>query len=373
MFWLFLFIMIYTWLGYPLTLLIINKMFGLPVIKDGHTPSVTVLITVHNEEKNIENRLDNLKELDYPEDKLEFLVASDGSTDRTNEMVIQAARTDERIRLLALRGGGKSCAQNQAIPQAKGEVLVLTDADTVFTPETVTELVKPLADDKVGCVSGSLRLMENDGLIAHDQGYYWKYEMMLRRYESRVGMLHTATGAVMAFRKKLFIGFEDRYGDDCIIPLTILEAGKRIVHSDSAVAYDAFPSTPQAEFRTRTRMTLRNITCTLSRPALLNLFRHPMVGWAIIWHKLCRWLTPYFFLGLFAAALINIHEEWYYGLILLMQSAFLASAILGWFAVKYNRRIPIVSSIYSFVLANMGFFVGVLRAVTGLRITRYNH
>ncbi len=373
MLWVWLILILYPWLGYPLTLMVMARFAGKPGSPRPFEPFITVLVTVHNEQDKIAQRLANLQALDYPADKLEIMVASDRSSDSTDELVREAAQGDGRVRLLSLRSTGKSCAQNQAIPEARGEVIVLTDAGTSFQADTVRQLAAPLASQEVGCVSGRLLLADQEGAMAQDQGLYWRFETLLRRLESALGLLHTATGAVMAFRKDLFKPYENRYGDDCIIPLLILEQGKRIVHNDAAIASDTFPATPAKELRARVRMTLRNLTCTLSRPALLNPAAHPLLSWAIICHKLCRWLTPYFFLALLVTALVNVSQGWIRPLVLAGQAAFCLASLVGWFASARNIRLPLFSAAFSFATANVGFFLGVLKAATGGRIGQYKN
>ena len=255
-------------------------------------PVITVLVTVRNEENTVGARIRNLQNADYPAERLQILVASDGSTDRTESIVNDLKKGDPRVCLFTTHGGGKSYTQSQAVGQAHGDIVVLSDSDTVFHSGALKYLAGPFADQLVGCATGRVELARNKNSVAESQGIYWQYEMFLRKWESSAGLLHTASGSIMAFRKHLFRPFEPIYGDDCAIPLDIVSQGYRVVHVDDAVAYDEFPSTVKGELKARTRMTLRNITCTLKRCSLLNALRHPLVSWAVISHKLLRWLTP---------------------------------------------------------------------------------
>jgi cellulose synthase/poly-beta-1,6-N-acetylglucosamine synthase-like glycosyltransferase len=332
-----------------------------------------VLLTVHNEEEVIEKRIKNLLEVDYPANLLEILVASDGSTDNTDTIIESMGRGDSRIKLFKTEKGGKSLTQNKAIPHAKGEIIVLTDAESMFNKDTIKNLVRNFADDKVGCVSGRLILINKGNSISESQGFYWKFEMLLRKLESKIGVLNTASGSVMAFRKSLFRPFECRYGDDCIIPLDIISQGYKVVHDDNVIAYDEFPSIMEDEFRVRIRMTLRNITCTLSRYSLLNPFKFSMVSISILSHKIFRWLTPYFMITLFIVNFFLLNEGCFYRVTFFCQLGFYLLGFVGLIAEKNSFRLPIASQIFSFILANAGFFLGVLKALLGQKVTSYKN
>jgi len=333
-----------------------------------------VLLSVHNEEHLIKKRIVNLLESDYPKDLIEVLVASDGSTDTTDEIVDSMNRVDSRIRLFKTKRGGKSAAQNKAVPYASGEVVVLTDAEAMFDKNTIKNLMKGFDDSKVGCVSGRLVLINSkSGSISEGQGFYWKYETLLRRLECRIGTLHTASGQIMAFRKNLFVPFDCNYGDDCIIPLDIISQGYRVIHEDTAIAYDTFPSTMEGELKARIRMTLRNITCTLGRHSMLNPVKFPLLSFSILSHKIFRWLTPYFMIALFIANFFMIEESSFYMLTFCCQLLFYLLGLIGFIAEKNSCRLPITSQVFSFILANVGFFIGVLKAGFGKRVTSYRN
>lgn len=372
-YWFMFLILLYTWGGYPFSLLILARLKQKNLKVKSIHPYVTVLLTVHNEEQLIEKRIKNLLEVDYPENLLEILVASDGSTDKTNDILDSMSSEGNRIRLFKTEGGGKASTQNKAIPMAKGEIIVLTDAEALFNKDSIRNLTKNFADDKVGCVSGRLMLRNEDNSISESQGFYWKYETLLRRLESQIGTLHTASGQIMAFRKSLFMPFESKYGDDCIIPLDIVAQGHEVIHDDNAIAYDIFPSTVEGELKARIRMTLKNITCTLSRYQLLNPFRFSLITVSILSHKIFRWLTPYFMIALFISNYFLLKESSFYKFTFYCQLVFCLLGLVGYLAERNKFRIPIVSQAFSFLLANIGFFLGVLKALLGKRMTSYEN
>jgi cellulose synthase/poly-beta-1,6-N-acetylglucosamine synthase-like glycosyltransferase len=370
-YWVTLLILLYTWAGYPFWLVILSRLRPQKLKKKDICPSVTVLLTVYNEERVIEKRIKNLLEADYPRDLLYILIASDGSTDKTNSIVASMAKEENRIRLFTNEKEGPSSTQNKAIPHARGEIIVLTDADTTYKRDTIKNLIKVFADPRVGCVSGRLVLMNVDGSISKSQGFYWRYEIFLRKLESKLGLLHTASGQIMAFRKSLFKPFKARYGDDCIIPLDIISQGYKVVHEDSAIAYDSFPSTARGEFNARVRMTLKNITCTLSKFELLNPLKFPLLSHSILFHKVFRWLTPYFMIALFVTNLFLFNEGSFYKVTFNFQILFYLIGLVGFIGERNNFSVPAASQVFSFILANVGFFLGVLKAILGKKITYY--
>lgn len=373
-FWITLCILVYTWGGYAFVLFIATLLKTESLnSQENYTPSVTILLTVHNEEELIEQRIQNIFDTNFSLKQLKILVVSDGSTDRTEDKVGSLMIQHTEIELFSHSGGGKSCAQNAAIPFASGELIILTDADTMFQSDTIHNLVRHFADKQVGCVTGRVILRKEDNSISESHGFYWKYELLIRRLESRLGTLHTASGPIMAFRKSLFRPFNAIYGDDCIIPLNILSQGFIVMHDDQAVAFDTFPSSVKGEFNARVRMTLRNLTCTLSNYSLLLPHRHPLIAFSIISHKILRWLTPYFMISLFSINLFIISVHPIYKGLFYFQLGFYGLGVVGFISERNQMRIPIASQIFSFTLANAGFFLGVLKAMFGYQIKKYRN
>jgi cellulose synthase/poly-beta-1,6-N-acetylglucosamine synthase-like glycosyltransferase len=375
LFWTALGLLIYTWCGYPAFLMALRRLHtGSREITD-YRPFVTVLVTVHNEEKLVVRRIENILASDYPPDLMEVLIASDGSTDATNSLVAAMAAQDKRIKLFTTTGGGKSSTQNRAIPSAQGSVIILSDAEALFDRDTARFMARHFSDAAVGCVSGRVLLRHSDQVIAEGQGLYWQYELMIRRLENETGILHQASGAIMAFRKDAFRRFPDIYGDDCIIPLDMIQEGYRVVHDDEAVAYDDFPATLRGEFKARTRMTLRNITCTMSKIRLMNPFAYGFMSIAIVSHRIFRWLTPYFMLLFLIsnAGLLFENSSRAVAVLFILQGVFYMLGAVGFVADRYQKRVPVASLAFSFLLANFGFFWGVLKALMGRRQTSFKN
>ena len=370
-FWLLIGLIFYCWFGYPLILRFLSFVYTKNTKKEDYLPNVTVLLTVFNEEKVIRNKIENLLAIQYPAEKLDILVASDGSTDRTNDIIRKFA--DRGIRLfVSEHHRGKSRTQNEAAKLVSSNVLVFTDADTMFDAQFLRNIVRPFADPSIGCVTGQLLLRkESRNSISEGQGFYWKYETAIRAMESKIGILSTASGSCMAIRKKLFKPLDSRYGDDCIIPLDIILQGYRVVYEPQAIAYDVFPSSIQGELKTRIRMTLRNWTGTLSRKQLLNPFKYPSICFSLISHKILRWLTPYFLLSIFILNPLLL-GNFCYQLLFTLQIIFYSLALIGFILEKKQIHLRIFTLPFSFCLANLGMFIGVFKALKGESITEYH-
>ncbi|RMG35865.1 MAG: glycosyltransferase [Methanobacteriota archaeon] len=335
-------------------------------------PFVTVLITVFNEVEKIEGRIENVLECEYPESRLEILVASDGSTDGTDAKVLSFG--DTRVRLFRPdQREGKSDTQNQAIGHALGEIIVFTDADTRFDKQFLVEIVRPFRDPQVGGGDGHL-LFETaqDSDISQSQSIYWKQELEIRILESRMKMLAVASGACLAVRRFLFRPIPPFVGEDCVIPLDVVSQGYRMVHVEKAVAYDWMDHSSAGEFSTRVRMTLRNWQGTWLYPGLLNPLRNPRIAFALWSHKLLRWLSPVFLLlWLGSSFAVIVSGDGMFRYLGLPGVIFTLLGVIGALANYAGKSVRIASAIYSFFLANSGFFVGVFRALLGGKIVAY--
>lgn len=363
----------YTWVGYPALLWVLRRVFARPVMRESAAaePFVSIIIPVYNEEQRVAAKLQDCVELAYPRERLEILVVSDGSTDRTEEIVEQFAGRDARIRLLRGAGRlGKSGVQNVAAQEAKGEILFLTDAEARMRPDALRLLVSNFADPHVGLVTATVYLGEPANAIAKGQGCYWRYELFLRQAESDLETLATASGQALAIRRAAFVPMKTCYGDDCVLPLTVRLGGYRVLHDSRAAVFDTFPHTIEGELRARIRMVARNWTGTLSEPGLLNPLRFPGTAWGLVSHKLLRWLTPFFLAVLLAASTAAfLHGR--YVFLWLAQITFYGAALVGWLRTRSGQQTSVFALPFAFCLANVGFFLGMVKALRNQRIVTY--
>jgi len=338
-----------------------------------YQPSLSLLLTVHDEEQQIIPRLEDILAQDYQ--KLEIVVASDGSKDRTDELVrsFAAAHLECSIRLVALTSqGGKSAAQNQAVPLLKGEVVVLTDAAARFAPGFLARMAAAYDDPSVGGVGGQVAFREDGSDIARGQGRYWRSEMTIRDCESCLGILAIASGQAMSFRRSLFRPLPEHVGDDCIIPLDVVASGARMLHEPEAIAYDVNETATGREIKVRARMTARNWQGTWRHPQLLSPLRHPGYALALWSHKLMRWLSP-LFLALLGVTSLLLADRPFYGFVLTLGLAFAALAAAGaWGRGRQGTFWRIAGLAWAFLVAQLGFLLGLWRVARGQKIFAYN-
>lgn len=339
---------------------------------NSQAPTVAVLLTVHNEQSSVAQRILNILACRYPEDRLRVVVASDGSTDNTNQIV--ADFDDPRVHLTTSPGMGKTATQNEALQNINSEVVVFTDADTKFDPDFIAQVVKPLSNPNVGAVDGRLLYTDpSDDATVQGQGFYWKYELGIRHHESQLGCLAVVTGASFAVRRQLILNMDPSIGEDCIVPLDVVGQGFQVVHQPTAKAYDSFEEGNGVTFKRRVRMTLRNWQGTWSRPRLLNPLQHPGYAFALWSHKVLRWLSPFFFMTATACSigLCLFHPNIFAAIALSPFAGILSLSCVGQIGNIFGKRIPLSGTAFSFVLANAAFFVGVFKAIGKHRIQSY--
>lgn len=361
---------VYTWIVYPLLLLFFASFSKRkPGASQTVIPFVSIIIAVHNEERTIESKLRDCSKLLYPTDRIEIIVASDGSSDRTEEIVLRASQNDSRIRWIASEGRlGKSGIQNLAADQARGDLLLFTDAETSFAPKALQSMVDKLADPEIGLVTATVMLGNPEDDIEKSQGFYWRYELLLRNAESDIGMLATGSGQALLLRRELFRHLPGRYGDDCVIPIDIRLQGYRVIQDRGAIVFDTMPHSIEGELRVRIRMTARNWTGTLARSRIFNPFRFPLTAVGLVSHKLLRWLTPLFLIAIFLLSFTLRGNAVFF---LMIQSAFYISALAGWQMTKRKRNAGVLGYSFSFCLANVGFLLGIIKALLNETIVAY--
>jgi cellulose synthase/poly-beta-1,6-N-acetylglucosamine synthase-like glycosyltransferase len=332
-------------------------------------PFVSVILSVYNEEAALPAKLANVLALDYPRDRLELIVASDGSNDRTTEVVAEAE--DERVRLLDYPSRrGRALVSNDAVETARGEWLLFTDADTKMAPDFLQALLTHLLDEGVGVVDGSMICVnEADSAIAEDVGFYWRYESALKQAESQLGWLSSTFGACTAVRRSVFRPLLPTEDVDFTTPLDAVKDGYRVIHEPAARAYEVTHSDLRTQFNARVRMVTKNLPGTL-RKIDRRLLCRPLVLLALVSHKLLRWATPVLLLAALGLNIALAIQGRFFAL-LAAQLAFYVAALIGGAAEALGRRVPIASSAFSFAVANAGFLVGIVNSLRRVRITFY--
>lgn len=331
--------------------------------------SVSVVLVVHNEEAVIRKAVEDLLALEYDPDKIEFIVVADGCTDRTVELALEF--DDPRIRVYPSARAGLTAGVAYGVSAARNDVIVRTDADTRHNPDYLRCLMRHYADPKIGCVGGRFSFANvGETGITRNEGMYWKFEMLLRKAESDLGILSTTSGAVMSFRRSLFEEFAPTYSEDVVIPKIVVKKGYRVAQEPAAVAYELMPQSIGGEFRARKRMVSRGLTGVLSMEGGLSPLSHPGHWFSIVSHKLLRWSTPFLMIGSFVGAL-GAGGRPVYRIAAAAHAALYLSALAGYWMERRERHFRPFSAAFSFCLANLGFMVGVVEALRGRRVSAY--
>ncbi|MFO0904077.1 MAG: glycosyltransferase family 2 protein [Pirellulales bacterium] len=328
-FWLSFAGVVYAYAGYPLSLFVLARWFGrrrpAPAIPDQALPSVTLLVAAYNEADVIEARIKNAMAFDYPRERLEILIATDGCDDGTNEIVARYA--DQGVRLAAFfPRRGKSSVLNDAVPRAHGEILVFSDANTMMASDAIRRLVRWFVDPEVGSVTGKLNLVDAETGRNAD-GLYWQYENFLKRAEARLEAVLGANGAIYALRRRLYSPIPgDTMIDDLTIPLLAkMRSGCRILYDAEAVAHEETAPDVAAEFKRRARIGAGGFQALSRLWPLL----HPRFGWtafAFLFHKVLRWVVPFLLLIMLASSAWLAVTRPAYAIVLSLQLLFYATA-----------------------------------------------
>ena len=325
----------WTHAGYPVAAEIAARLRPRPVRKDDTAePTVTVIVAAHNEEAVIERRLENLLALDYPPERLEVVVASDASTDRTDELVTAFAGRDPRVRLIRCERGGKVAAQHRAVRETAGDVVAFSDANSTWEPDALRRLVAVLADPDVGYVCGRLALRNTDG--ANKEGLYWRYELWLREQESLLHSITGGNGAVYALPRGDYVEDDPRYGHDLGFPYLMVQRGRRAVYEPSAVASESASAQPEDEYERKVRMLAQSWGHVFSGRMLRP--TDPIYAVELVSHRLLRYSTGLLHVALLGSSVALAPTGGIYRLALGGQLAGLGLALAG------RRRLPVVGA-----------------------------
>ena len=344
----------WTHAGYPAAMGVLARVRPRPVRQQDMTPSVALVVSAHDEEDVIGRRLENLLELDYPLESLEIVVASDGSTDRTDAIVEEHAAREPRVRLLRCPREGKVAAQHRSVRETTSDMLAFTDANTEWRPDSLRKLVRNLADPEVGYVCGQLRLESPDG--ANLEGLYWRYEVWVREQESKASSITAGNGAIYAVRREAYVEDDPKFGHDFGFPYLMEQAGRRAVYDPEAVAVEKPASEPEDEYGRKVRMNARSwghlVTGRMFRPT------RPLYIAELVSHRVLRYSSGLLHVGLLASNLTLVGRAPFYRLFLVLQLGGLGLAAAG------RARMPIPG-------ARLAYYYYVVTKATTAGLVRY--
>jgi cellulose synthase/poly-beta-1,6-N-acetylglucosamine synthase-like glycosyltransferase len=374
-FWVCLFLIAYTYLFYPIVLFIAyalsqvrrdwqyltgrrNRRASTLTLKQW--PTVTVIVPAYNEQASLPNKILNLRQIDYPAEKLQIVFVSDGSTDRTNQIL--SSLEDPKIEVVLLpKRRGKSEALNVAVSRAHHDILVFSDASTLFAPDAVKNLTRHFSNPKVGIVCGALEF-ERTSESRQTEGVYWGYESMLRLMEARLGATLTASGALFALRRTAFRSLApETMIEDFVIPMNARNLGYTVLYDPEATANELAASSVVGEFTRRVRLAVGSFR------ALRGFLTTSLDGFtsiAFVSHKLLRWVLPFLLIALLVSNVFLLNKSLYRA-VFLGQLLFLVWACLGFVFRHRMRRVRYALVGYFLLAMNLAFLVGFFRFLIG--------
>lgn len=360
------FIIIWANIGYPVFILILGKLFKRKNKKiKNYEPSVTVMIVAHNEEKVIEEKLKNVLKLDYPKDKIEILVSSDNSSDRTNEIVEKFIKEHKKnnIRLFKVNERkGKTNAQNEAAKTVKSEILVMTDANAMLDSKSIKELVSSF-DKNVAYVTGKLvYINSNDNLTSNTENTYWDLDTKVREIESSIQTITAGNGAIYACKTKEYYEFNPIQCHDSAMPLYYSLQGKRAIANHKAIAYEKAGENDGDEFKRKVRMARIVLGAILPSLKILNIFKYKWFTVFYLGHRTCRYLLWFSHIWLLIINIFLLNTSYLYVFTFIIQLIIYLFAIFKK-VFKLNNKLFNFCAYYCMTI--LAQIIGVYKTITG--------
>ena len=301
-------LLFYVYLGYPVLLGFIALFRPNRKPEPNYFPSLSILIAAYNEEASIAKKVEQTLALDYPPEKMEILVLSDGSTDRTDKIV--QSFQNERVRLIRIADRqGKTHAQNEGVKSARAEILVFSDATTIYQQQALRYLAASYRDPSVGAVSGRYEYIDPSGGSPTGQGQitFWSYENVIKMLQSRIKTVSGCCGCIYSLRRELYTALPNDVISDLTQALCVIRKGYRVLFEDRALAFEETTKSSGEEFAMRVRVVTRGMRGILSVPQLLMPWKHPWISFQLMSHKVLRWMMPFVLLLMFFSNLLLLN------------------------------------------------------------------
>lgn len=363
--------LLYTYAGYPLLVYLFARLRPKSVKRADFAPRVTVLITAYNEEKAIREKLENTFSINYPAENLEILVASDGSTDKTDEIVKKFAVRG--VKLFRQEGRkGKTFTQNKAVEQATGEIILFSDATTMYRPNVLREMLPNFADSTIGCVAGKLEYVdESSSNVGKGARSYWNYETFLKKSESRACSLIGASGCLYAVRRSAYQPMYPEACSDFLICTVVYRQGLRSVYEPNAVCTEATNQKTDKEMQMRVRVIAQTYTDLWRNRQMLNPLRNGFYAIQLFSHKVLRYSVPLFLILICLSSLVLAFYSIFFEAVLVLQIGFYLSALVGWILEKNRVKIGVFAIPLYFVLANLASVIAFYKFLHGENYARW--
>ena len=336
-------------------------------------PRVSLMMSVYNEEHVIREKLANLVAVQYPEEKLEILIGSDGSTDSTEALVRESALPNVTLTSFDRRRG-KAAVLNDLVSKATGEILLFSDANTFYAPDAVRNLVRHFGEKEVGGVCGNLRLkaaVRNSG--GKGEAAYWQYENVIKQCEGKIRTTFGATGGIYALRRNLYrmLPTKKAITDDFLLPLYAVMEGYRMLYDPDAIGWEETTPSTVREFQRKARIGAQNFNGIVEIRSLLHP-RHGFISFGLISHKLIRWFIPILLLLIFISSIFLVPLGGIYTGYFIAQCVFLGMAVLGWYLDRHSKPVLLFTMPYYFLVANAALLTGFFRFLRGSQMTAWS-
>ena len=366
-FWICLFLVFYTYIGYGMLLFVIIRvkrlMRGEPptpqLPADSELPPMTLMICAYNEEDIIEEKMANIRELDYPADKLCVMWVTDGSNDRSNELL---GRYPEVKLVYSPERRGKAAAIKHGLEENRAPFVVFTDANTMLNSDSMREIARQFMKPGVSCVSGEKRVAaRHEGQTAAEgEGLYWRYESTLKRWDSELFSAMGAAGELFAIRMEHYHEApSNALLDDFMMSMLIVGDGHRIAYTSEAYAMEYGSADMAEESKRKRRIAAGGLQSIWWLRGLMNPLRHPTVAFQFVSHRVLRWsITPVCMVALIPLNILLLPEGWLYQLIMVLQVLFYLAGLCGWLLAKRGRKNPLFNIAYYFLFMNVNVFRG---------------
>ncbi|QWI53136.1 glycosyltransferase family 2 protein [Bacillus mycoides] len=362
------FIIVWAMVGYPISLKLIGSLYKNRKLEKNysHQPTVTVMVVAHNEEKVILDKLNNILELDYPKDKIEFLIASDNSTDKTNEIVREFIKEnqDRKIRIYEVKARkGKTNAQNEAQKTVKTEYLVMTDANSMMDKKSVKELMAAFISEEIAYVSGRLMIVnQGSSDVSNAEASYWDSDMVMREIEGRMQTITAGNGALYACRTKDYYDFNPIQCHDSAMPPLYALQGKRAIANHDAIAYEKAGEVIEDEFGRKVRMNRIILKHILPDIRILNIFKYKWFSYFYFGHRTCRYLLWVAHLMVLISNALLVPASWFYCMTFIGQLLFYFMALIKVITKTNNKYVTLT---YYYCVTITAQWVGVYNILTG--------
>ena len=344
---------------YPICIGVLGRLFPFEVHQTDIKPNISIIIPAYNEANNIGKKIKNTLSLEYPKDKVEILVGSDGSTDQTAEIVKKFDNHNVQF-VDFVENRGKTAVQNDLVNLSEGEILIFTDAASFLKQDALLKLVRNFADERVGCVAGRMLFIDtNSNITTQSQGFYWRYESKIRKLESNLGCLIGVDGPLYAVRRDCYIPLERNIISDLITPLLVLAQGKKVILEPEAFVFEDPTRESEQELTTRRRITLRGLISLFAHAKLVNPLKFPLLATQIFFHKILRWFVgPLALLNGLACVFLSSNRI--FVTILIFYSFFAIAAAGGWILDYFGMRNRLFVVPYYFTLVNLAATLGII-------------